>query len=96
MCQECEREEYQQYIDTEVENESQTNEQIIQEMLFEKVKTLNQEVKEKTSEVNSKEIRIGYLEQKIQELESVLCLPSYSYNPTTKWNLSHLAVTVET
>ena len=72
MCQECEREEYQQYIDTEVENESQTNEQIIQEMLFEKVKTLNQEVKEKTSEVNSKEIRIGYLEQKIQDLEKTL------------------------
>ena len=45
MCQECEREEYQQYIDTEVENTGQTNEQIIQEMLFEKVKALNQKVK---------------------------------------------------
>tara|TARA_B110001454_G_C12559181_1_gene366906 strand:+ start:149 stop:403 length:255 start_codon:yes stop_codon:yes gene_type:complete len=72
MCEECEREEYQQYINTEVENANQTNEQIIQEMLFEKVKTLNQEVKEKTSEVNSKELKIKYLEQKIQDLEKTL------------------------
>ena len=72
MCQECEREEYQQYIDTEVENASQTNEQIIQDMLFEKVKALNQKVKERTDEISSKEIRIGYLEQKIQDLEKTL------------------------
>lgn len=72
MCQECEREEYQQYIDTEVENAGQTNEQIIQEMLFEKVKALNQKVKERTDEISSKEIRIGYLEQKIQDLEKTL------------------------
>ena len=72
MCQECEREEYQQYIDTEVENASQTNEQIIQDMLFEKVKALTQKVKERTDEISSKEIRIGYLEQKIQDLEATL------------------------
>lgn len=72
MCQECEREEYQQYIDTEVENAGQTNEQLIQEMLFEKVKALNQKVKERTDEISSKEIRIGYLEQKIQDLEATL------------------------
>ena len=72
MCQECEREEYQQYIDTEVENTGQTNEQIIQEMLFEKVKALNQKVKERTDEISAKEIRIKYLEQKIQDLEKTL------------------------
>ena len=72
MCQECEREEYQQYIDTEVENAGQTNEQIVQEMLFEKVKALNQKVKERTDEISSKEIRIKYLEQKIQDLEKTL------------------------
>lgn len=72
MCQECEREEYQQYLDTEAEKAGQTNEQIIQDMLFEKVKALNQKVKERTDEISSKEIRIKYLEQKIQDLEKTL------------------------
>ena len=76
MCQNCYDDECMKgdYHETDEPNsyKSNTNEQIIQEMLFEKVKTLNQEVKEKTSEVNSKEIRIGYLEQKIQDLEKTL------------------------